>query len=104
MTSGIQKKKITSALEEKLIQKLKEKVLKKVEDWNSSCSAQDKLIASPRLTASSSLARRRSTKKPKDMLCDTLYHTQIYNNNKRKNNAGLIKSFKTHLNKNNSKR
>ena len=42
-------------------------------------------------------------KQRSSMSCDILYPTQIYINNKRKNNTELIKSFKTHLNKNNSK-
>ena len=34
---------------------------------------------------------------------DTFYPTHIYTNNKKNKNAELIKSFKTHLNKNISK-
>ena len=53
--SKIQKKKISSDLEEKLMQKLKEKTLEK--SWNyNSLSAQAKLSAHPRLARHSTLS------------------------------------------------
>ena len=51
------------------MQKLEKKTLKKkVEDWDSSFSALDRSSASPRLTTSSHLARRKLPRKYKGAL------------------------------------
>ena len=67
--SKIQKKKISSAFEEKLMQKLEEKTLKKkMEELESPLSVQDKPRAHSHLVCNTHLARKRPTKKPKGTL------------------------------------
>ena len=65
----IQKKKISSVLEEKLKQKLEEKSLEeKLKELKSLFSTQDRPSTHSRSACNTRLARKRPTKKPKDAL------------------------------------